>query len=68
MLFRSDHLGHRLRTDVVIRTSAAGGRVFSAGTFGWADGLLGAVGLGVSTASFDGFNRNVLAWLGATPP
>ena len=63
-----DHLGHRLRTDVVIRTSAAGGRVFSAGTFGWADGLLGTVGLGVSTASFDGFNRNVLAWLGATPP
>jgi hypothetical protein len=63
-----DKHGDPLRTDVVIRTSPTGGRVFSAGTFGWADGLLGKVPLGVSTTSFDRFNRNVLAWLGAPPP
>jgi hypothetical protein len=60
--------GAPLTTSVTIRTSPAGARVFSAGTFAWADGLEPArVALGVSAASFDRFNRNVLAWLGFPP-
>ena len=60
--------GAPLATSVTIRTSSAGARVFSAGTFAWADGLEPArVALGVSAASFDRFNRNVLAWLGFPP-
>ena len=60
--------GAPLATSVTIRTSPAGARVFSAGTFAWADGLEPArVALGVSAASFDRFNRNVLAWLGFPP-
>ena len=60
--------GAPLATSVTIRTSPAGARVFSAGTFAWADGLEPArVDLGVTAASFDRFNRNVLAWLGFPP-
>jgi hypothetical protein len=54
-----------LRTSVTIRTSPVGARVFDAGTFAWGDGFEPAkAALGVPSASFDRFNRNVLAWLG----
>jgi hypothetical protein len=60
--------GTPLATSVTIRTSPAGARVFSAGTFAWADGFDPAqVDLGVTAASFDRFNRNVLTWLGFPP-
>ncbi len=60
--------GAPLATSVTIRTSPAGARVFSAGTFAWADGFEPArVDLGVAPGSFDRFNRNVLAWLGFPP-
>ncbi len=60
--------GAPLATSVTIRTSPAGARVFSAGTFAWADGFDPArVDLGVTAASFDRFNRNVLTWLGFPP-
>jgi hypothetical protein len=60
--------GAPLSTSVTIRTSPAGARIFNAGTFAWADGLGPApIELGVSAASFDRFNRNVLAWLGFPP-
>ena len=60
--------GAPLATSVTIRTSQAGARVFSAGTFAWADGFTPArVDLGVTAASFDRFNRNVLTWLGFPP-
>ena len=60
--------GAPLATSVTIRTSPAGARVFSAGTFAWADGFDPArVDLGVTAASFDRFNRNVLTWLGLPP-
>jgi hypothetical protein len=60
-----DKSGKPFRSSVTIRTSPAGARVFDAGTFAWADGLYpGVIGIGVPVASFDRFNRNVLAWLG----
>jgi hypothetical protein len=60
--------GAPLTTSVTIRTSSAGARVFDAGTFAWADGLEPArINLGVTAASFDRFNRNLLAWLGFPP-
>lgn len=60
--------GTPLATSVTIRTSPAGARIFSAGTFAWADGFDPArVDLGVAAASFDRFNRNVLTWLGFPP-
>jgi hypothetical protein len=50
---------------VTIRTSPSGARIFNAGTFAWADGFEPArIDLGVTAASFDRFNRNVLSWLG----
>ena len=58
--------GRPLRPTVTIRTSPAGGRSFMAGTFAWADGLPPArINLGVPAWSFEQFNLNVLAWLGA---
>jgi hypothetical protein len=60
--------GTPVATSVTIRTSPAGARVFSTGTFAWADGFDPArVDLGVTAASFDRFNRNVLTWLGFPP-
>jgi len=60
--------GAPLATSVTIRTSPAGARIFSTGTFAWADGFDPArVDLGVTAASFDRFNRNVLTWLGFPP-
>jgi len=60
--------GMPVATSVTIRTSPAGARVFSTGTFAWADGFDPArVDLGVTAASFDRFNRNVLTWLGFPP-
>ncbi len=60
-----DAKGVAFPSSVTIRTSSAGARVFDAGTFAWADGFAPpATGIGVSAASFDRFNRNVLAWLG----
>jgi len=57
--------GAPVSTSVTIRTSPAGARVFDAGTFAWADGFEPQrMDLGVTGASFDRFNRNVLAWLG----
>ncbi len=57
--------GAPVSTSVTIRTSPAGARVFDAGTFAWADGFEPPrIDLGVTAASFDRFNRNVLAWLG----
>jgi hypothetical protein len=49
--------------------SPAGARVFDASTFAWADGF-GPPGtaVGVSVASFERFNRNLLAWLGFPVP
>ncbi len=63
-----DTKGAPLPTTVTIRTSPAGARVFDAGTFAWADGFAPpAIALGVSAASFDRFNRNLLTWLGFPP-
>ena len=60
-----DDMGAPLASSVTIRTSPAGARVFDAGTFAWADGFSPpGVSMGVSAASFDRFNRNILAWLG----
>jgi hypothetical protein len=60
--------GTPIETSVTIRTSPAGARVFSTGTFAWADGFDPArVDPGVTAASFDRFNRNVLTWLGFAP-
>ena len=60
--------GAPLTTSATIRTSPAGARVFDAGTFAWADGLEPArINLGVTAASFDRFNRNLLTWLGFPP-
>jgi hypothetical protein len=60
-----NRLGEPVSTSVTIRTSAAGARVFDAGTFGWPDGFERALTANsVSAASFDRFNRNLLAWLG----
>jgi hypothetical protein len=57
--------GRSLSTSVTIRTSPSGARIFNAGTFAWADGFEPArIDLGVTAASFDRFNRNVLSWLG----
>lgn len=57
--------GAPLATSVTIRTSPAGARIFDAGTFAWADGFEPATtDLGVTAASFEQFNRNLLAWLG----
>lgn len=67
----ADRHGRPLPTTVVVRVSPAGARVFSVGTFQWTDGFIAAalkLDLGVSPASFDRFNRNVLAWLGFPPP
>src|SRR5487761_2346357 len=61
--------GVPLTTSVTISTSPVGAQIIDAGTFSWADGLDPArVHLGVTAASFDRFNRNVLAWLGFPPP
>jgi hypothetical protein len=61
----ADSKGKPVETSVTIRTSQAGARVFDAGTFGWADGFAPSkIDLGPSSAGFDRFNRNVLAWLG----
>ena len=60
--------GVPLSTSVTIRTSPTGARIFNAGTFAWADGFEPArIDIGVTAASFDRFNRNVLAWLGFPP-
>lgn len=60
-----DAKGAPVTTSVTIRTSTAGARIFDAGTFAWADGFAPAkIDIGVPVASFDRFNRNVLAWLG----
>ncbi len=60
--------GAPISTSVTIRTSPAGARIFSAGTFAWADGFEPPrIDLGVTAASFDRFNRNVLTWLGFRP-
>jgi hypothetical protein len=60
--------GAPISTSVTIRTSPAGARIFSAGTFAWADGFEPPrIDLGVTAASFDRFNRNVLTWLGFPP-
>lgn len=67
----ADRHGRPLSTTVVVRVSPAGARVFSVGTFQWTDGFIAAaieLDLGVSPASFDRFNRNVLAWLGFPAP
>jgi hypothetical protein len=57
--------GTPVTTSVTIRTSAAGARVFNAGTFAWPDGFAPALtDDGVTPASFERFNRNLLAWLG----
>lgn len=66
-----DRHGRPLRTNVVVRVSPAGARVFSVGTFQWTDGFIAPaikLDLGVPATSFDRFNRNVLAWLGFPPP
>jgi hypothetical protein len=60
-----------MTTNVVVRVSPAGARVFSVGSFQWTDGFIAdriGLDLGVSMASFDRFNRNVLAWLGFPAP
>jgi hypothetical protein len=60
-----DTRGVPFSTSVTIGTSPAGARVFDAGTFAGADGFEPAkTDIGVSLASFEQFNRNVLAWLG----
>jgi hypothetical protein len=67
----ADRHGRPLLTTVVVRVSPAGARVFSVGTFQWTDGFIAkriGLDLGVSMASFDRFNRNVLAWLGFPAP
>ena len=66
-----DKQGLPLSTNVVVRTSPAGARVFSVGSFQWADGFSAAargLDIGVSQASFVQFNMNVLDWLGLPPP
>ena len=56
-------------TSVTIRVSAAGARVFDAGTFAWGDGFgPSPIDMGVPASSFDLFNRNLLAWLGVSRP
>ncbi|TMG22752.1 MAG: hypothetical protein E6H96_10715 [Chloroflexi bacterium] len=56
-------------TSVAIRVSAAGARVFDAGTFAWGDGFgPSPIEMGVPASSFDLFNRNLLAWLGVSRP
>jgi hypothetical protein len=60
-----DKRGRPLPSQVTIRTSPAGARVFVASTFAWADGFAPPkTDIGVSAASFERFNRNLLAWLG----
>jgi len=61
--------GAPLSLSVTIRTSPAGARIFDAGTLGWAAGFDPPLltDLGVSAASLDQFERNVLAWLGFAP-
>ncbi|MER3418231.1 MAG: hypothetical protein C4343_03795 [Chloroflexota bacterium] len=66
-----DKNGKPLATNVVVRISPAGARVFSVGTFQWTDGFVASrigLNIGVSAASFERFNRNVLAWLGFPAP
>jgi hypothetical protein len=63
--FAIDKNGAQVTTTVTLRVSSAGARVFDAGTFAWADGFAPATtDIGVSAASFERFNRNLLAWLG----
>ena len=56
--------GTTLTGTMTIRVSAAGGRVFDAGTFIFGGVLGNRYAVGVSYASFDRFARNVMGWLG----
>lgn len=61
----ADRSGVPFASQATVRTSPAGARVFDASTFAWADGFAPpATDIGVSAASFERFNLNLLAWLG----
>ena len=48
----------------VVRTGRRGAKIFNAGSMAWVIGFREGASFGVSRASFERFNENILRWLG----